>query len=560
MPQTLAQLVRAKYPGVYDGLSDSQIETKVKAKYPGVYDDIPTTPPESSASARPEMNFATVNGQRVPLDALDELAAKISPLTEAGKGAVKGAARTAVGLGQLVHKIPGVSTTVDKLLDALGVPGQGMSSGQIMAANPQSALGLDSTNSAQKLGMLIEQIGEFMLPVGAGEKATVTVGTKLAPHVPQMLRSTARMVPRMAANAATGAGVTAAQGGNPVVGAVAGATAPIVGGAVNRGAEWIGDKAVPLVRAAVKPTVTELKRTPGASVTGIDSAVNRLARFILDNRLTTPDKAQAIIDGAERELQALVNAQPTDAPVRAVRYLMTLERSAAKQGLPASDVAMIRSAADELVKGPMGETVTTTVMRPSGYTPPSHHGAPAAPARPGLVGPNGQPVMVPTPVTTRQLRPSMPADEALQSARASSRWQTRKAWGEQKGAATEATKAVERAQRDAVKTAIPAAKPVLQREGQAIQAKKVLDRMAFRMANRDAVSLPAHVVAAGEIASGKVPLLAFAANWLRNNQMKAGILADQLSKAIARQDVQAVGAILNRLGVAGTAQTTVPAR
>jgi hypothetical protein len=39
MPQ-LADLVRAKYPGVYDDLDDAALESAVKAKYPGVYDDL----------------------------------------------------------------------------------------------------------------------------------------------------------------------------------------------------------------------------------------------------------------------------------------------------------------------------------------------------------------------------------------------------------------------------------------------------------------------------------------------------------------------------------------
>lgn len=47
--QTLAQRVRAKYPGAYDDLTDQALEAKIKAKYPGVYDDLPTTPPAASA-------------------------------------------------------------------------------------------------------------------------------------------------------------------------------------------------------------------------------------------------------------------------------------------------------------------------------------------------------------------------------------------------------------------------------------------------------------------------------------------------------------------------------
>ena len=34
MPDTLAQRIRAKYPGVYDDLSDTDLEAKVDAKKP----------------------------------------------------------------------------------------------------------------------------------------------------------------------------------------------------------------------------------------------------------------------------------------------------------------------------------------------------------------------------------------------------------------------------------------------------------------------------------------------------------------------------------------------
>ncbi len=41
MPQTLAQMVRAKHPGAYDDLSDHELEAKVHAKFPGAYDSCP---------------------------------------------------------------------------------------------------------------------------------------------------------------------------------------------------------------------------------------------------------------------------------------------------------------------------------------------------------------------------------------------------------------------------------------------------------------------------------------------------------------------------------------
>lgn len=51
MPETLAQLVRKKYPGAYDDLSDSDLEAKVDRKFPGAYSDIPRSKPEGMHAA-----------------------------------------------------------------------------------------------------------------------------------------------------------------------------------------------------------------------------------------------------------------------------------------------------------------------------------------------------------------------------------------------------------------------------------------------------------------------------------------------------------------------------
>lgn len=417
-------------------------------------------------------------------------------------GAVKGVGSTIFGLGKAVRDY----TPIGRISDAI-YPG----------AFDQRPPEINPSNTAQRVGYAGEQIAEFLLPTGAAGKAG-----------------------KVAEVAKSGLLAKVQGGTNTQAGVSAGLSAVIPGAAAaKKASKYIGSKAVPLVRAAIKPTVTEMRQQAGASRNGISQAANRLAKFIIDNKLTSPEKAQAIIDDAEQQIAKLVTNTPTDAPARAARYLKALERSAAKQGLPADDVAAIRTAAKELVDAsPMGETVTKTVMKPS----PS-----------GLVDAHGKPVMVATKQTSRALRAEMPADEALETARGSSRWGTRKAWGEQKGATTEAKKAVERGARDAVKKAIPETKPVLKREGQAIQAKRVLDRKAFREGNRDAVSLPAHVIAAGEIARGKVPVLAFAANWLRNNQLKAGIYAKQLATAIDQKNVPRALEIMKKVGVGAEA-------
>lgn len=324
---------------------------------------------------------------------------------------------------------------------------------------------------------------------------------------------------RAALEVGKAAALTGAQGGGTGDVATAAALSAVIpgAGAVRAAGKKLEAAAEPLVRAALKPTVASLRRIAGATGEGLDAKANALVRFIIDNRLTTGDKARKLFQDAEHELQRVLNVKnaPTDAAVRAGRYIDALTKSAAKQGLGGDDVAQLRKAADELIAGPMGED----------------WGFDAA----GNV--------------IRRLRADVPAADALASARASSRWSTRKAWGEQKGAQMEAQKAVERAQRDAVKTAVPEARALLATEAKSIQAAEALDRMAQRAANRDAVSLPAHVIAAGELATGRAPVLAFAANWLRNNQMKAGMWADVLGKAIQKGNAPLAADILKRLGV-----------
>lgn len=456
-------------------------------------------------------------------------------------GIGKGAAGTAINLGLLVHKIPGVSAAVDAVYGDAGDGDQTLS-GLVAGSAPRKGLSTRAfevadevvrpTNTAQRIGKGVEQIAEFMVPAAGAEKLAATVAAKTAP----ILGRAAPVVARAVTQGATSAGVAEAQGGDPMSAGLLAAAVPAAGVLAGGTARMLRKSSEGLVRAAIKPTVSAMKKISGTAGQGLDAKAESMVRFIIDNRLTTPEKARDLIVASERELQRLlaVKNAPTDAPQRAIRYLAALERNAAKQGLAADDVAQLRNAAAELIEGGMGKNVVTMIPTP----------------HPTLVQPNGQPFMVLTPKTSRVLRTDVMADEALDSARASSKWTTRKQWGEQKGTRMEAEKAVERAQRDAVKEAIPEARPVLAAQGNAIRSAETLDRMQLRAGNHDAVSLPAQVVAAAELAQGRVPLMAFAANWLRNNQLKAGMGADALANAIQRNDVRTVSEILGRLGVA----------
>lgn len=447
-------------------------------------------------------------------------------------GAAKGAASTAVRLGKAVHQIPGVSTAVDKLYDMAGM-GDVDSASAMSGSHAVDGLGLEPQGTTQKIGHAVEQGAEYMIPVGGAERLAAAATAKIAPGI---TNAATRVIPRAVANAATSAAVAGAHGDDAETAALMGGAVPVAGELAQGAGRFLKDTAVNFVRAAVKPTVTQMKQVAGASREGINTIADRLAKFIIDRRLSNPAQAQAIIDDAEQAIQGMVGNQATDAATRAARYLRALRNSAARQGLGADDVATIEAAGQDLLNGRMGRDVVTatTTMQPS-----------------QVLGPNGRPFMVPvtTHQTTRALRGAVPADEALDSARASSRWSTRKSWGEQKGAQTEASKAVERAQRDAVKAAVPQSKPVFAEYSKAIQARDALERMGFRQGNRDVLSLPATVMGAGEVAAGKVPIMAAAVNWLRNNQLKAGMWSDALGNAIRNNDVQTVSAIMARLGV-----------
>src|SRR4029434_1204351 len=147
----------------------------------------------------------------------------------------------------------------------------------------------------------------------------------------------------------------------------AAATTPVVRAVTTPIATALEGQAVRLARAGVKAPLALLKQQAGASMEGVNVGANRLAKFLIDNRITTPGQATRIVKNTEAELQRILAAKgqtPTDAPQRALLYLDILEQQAA-EALKPDHAATVRAAAAELIDTPLGETVTTTVMRPS---------------------------------------------------------------------------------------------------------------------------------------------------------------------------------------------------
>ena len=100
-----------------------------------------------------------------PTGAVDRLSSLLSGAKDVGIGMLKGAGDTALGLGQLVHQIPGVSGAVDRLYGAPGLSNQAF---QVYDKE------LEATNPAQMVGKGVEFLAEAAIPVTAGVKALPT--------------------------------------------------------------------------------------------------------------------------------------------------------------------------------------------------------------------------------------------------------------------------------------------------------------------------------------------------------------------------------------------------
>ena len=197
-------------------------------------------------------------------------------------------------------------------------------------------------------------------------------------------------------------------------GALQGAGGIIGRGVVGAG-KWIASKADPLIQSAVKPALTELRSIAGRAGTSMAGEAKRVSGLIRRTGIRTPEAAEVGIKAAEgRVQQALQQTTPTDAPQRALSYLGQLKGRAARQMSPGDDVATLASERAALVKdSPLFKTVTT--QRPK-QVPSS------------ILDASGRPITRTQMqnVSKRVPRTDVMADEALELARGTGRYATKK--------------------------------------------------------------------------------------------------------------------------------------
>lgn len=284
--QTLAQRLRAKYPGDYDDLSDSDLESRVLAKYPGVYDDLPRTAAPTSPTPAPPSTVPTsdmsIGGDRDSGLTLSDLVAGRRapafppPASDSWLQRNVNAARQRSGLDFLLgagKELVAQGQRGAEFLRNVPVVGSGVS-----ALDALGSMDLDTrpTNTQQKIGGGLFQVAEAIAPsravTGLGLKAAEAAAPMLSRVLPM---AAAKVLPRAAVEAAAGGSLAAIQGGDPTTGAALSAAMPVVGTAASSVAQT-------LKRGAQ----TQVEKALGATAQNFKAKASKIAPTILQKGLS----------------------------------------------------------------------------------------------------------------------------------------------------------------------------------------------------------------------------------------------------------------------------------
>lgn len=152
--QTLAQLVKAKFPGVYDAIPDAELEAKVIAQYPGVYDSVPRT----TAAAQPEPAKPSTWSDKIGLNTPTPPG---TPIRAGLKGTAAGLVDYAQGIGSgVASTVYGAADIANKVHEVTGGPVVKFDQAK------RDALTTAPDTFTGKLGKGVEMVSELAVPVG----------------------------------------------------------------------------------------------------------------------------------------------------------------------------------------------------------------------------------------------------------------------------------------------------------------------------------------------------------------------------------------------------------
>lgn len=188
-------------------------------------------------------------------------------LGDALMGALKGGGETAFYLGKMLHKIPGVSEAVDA---AFSLP-KGTSQASF-SDQSQVLQDLQASSTAQKVGKGVERIAETIAPAGVIGRAGEALAA--APAVANAFKGAATAA-KIGVNALGGGFMSAAQGGDPVTGAV-----------LSGAATGAGDAAKALSAKLKDQAETKIMQALGATKERYKAIADKITPEILQRGLT----------------------------------------------------------------------------------------------------------------------------------------------------------------------------------------------------------------------------------------------------------------------------------
>ncbi len=240
----LGEMVKVKYPGIYDSYESGALGKIVATKYPGVYDQFIESTPQQEPQPQGKGGLAGF-----------------------GLGALKGVGNTVSNISSFgqkaLEKITGIKSNTPTAKEQFGEQ-------------------LTPKGTAEKIGFGAEQVAEFFIPAGAvgkaGKAADIAVqGLNLGSKTTKALQ----LASKAGIGAAEAAGVTAIQGGGKT---------EVKNAAIFGGLFPIALKAIGVIGTAAK----EVAKFTSSSLSGVPKEA-------IEYALKNPQKVQSAIKQAVAE-------------------------------------------------------------------------------------------------------------------------------------------------------------------------------------------------------------------------------------------------------------------
>jgi hypothetical protein len=256
-----------------------------------------------------------------------------------------------------------------------------------------------------------------------------------------------------------------------------------------------------MVTSYLKPGVAMLRKRAGIEGDTKSGVMRKLTDFVIKEKLTSPEKAQGLVSSVGKQIDdTLAQAEAAnpnlvlDTNRRLPRYLQSLLRRTEKQMLPGQDRTAIQNTGRELVEdSPLSRARHPSELIPRGSSRP------------------------------RVLRSDVTPSEGMEMVRTRSYFDPTASGGR-----VAAGKTIERAVRDAIKARVPPARPMLSRQGRAIDATEALDAAGVAAGKRDTLGGFAQTMGAVNAR----PTIGLLMQLLKEGQLRGGVYSPEIAHAL----------------------------